>query len=241
MLTKIKLNLEDLQLVSAEHESALAKMQEAAAKEQKREAWLKKRQYKFSSSNCHRLMTCLDKLDILPVGAITYIEEVVIEILTAGKGKKNFKNDSMDRGNEEEKFAVVKFEEKTGLKLYATNEDQEFIQMCSYFGGTPDGLFNEDGLVEIKCPDSKTHLFYLRNIKSWENLKKICSNYYWQIQGNLLATGRKISYFISYDDRFENEDHQFLCIEVPRNDEDIDKLKKRLQMAEKHKQELLKF
>ena len=241
MLTKIKLNLEDLQLVSAEHESALAKMQEAAAKEQKREAWLLKRQYKFSSSNCHRLMTCLDKLDILPVGAITYIEEVVIEILTAGKGKKNFKNDSMDRGNEEEKFAVVKFEEKTGLKLYATNEDQEFIQMCSYFGGTPDGLFNEDGLVEIKCPDSKTHLFYLRNIKSWENLKKICSNYYWQIQGNLLATGRKTAYFISYDDRFENEEHQFLYIEVPRNDEDIDKLKKRLQMAKKHKQELLKF
>lgn len=207
----------------------------------KKEAWLKQREGKFTSSNCHKLMTYENKLDEFPKGAMTYVEEVVIEILTAGKGKKNFKNDSMDRGNEEEKFAVVKFEEKTGLKLYATNEDQEFIQMCSYFGGTPDGLFNEDGLVEIKCPDSKTHIFYLRNIKSWENLKKICSNYYWQIQGNLLATGRKTAYFISYDDRFENEEHQFLYIEVPRNDEDIDKLKKRLQMAEKHKQELLKF
>lgn len=241
MLTKIKLNLEDLQLVSAEHESALAKMQEAIIKEQKREAWLKKREFKFSSSNCHRLMTYEDKIDTLPKGAMTYVEEIVIEILTAGKGKKNFTNDSMDRGNEEEKFAVLKFEEKTGLKLYATNEDQEFIQMCSYFGGTPDGLFGEDGLVEIKCPDSKTHLFYLRALKTPEDLKKHCPNYYWQIQGNLLASGRKTAYFISFDDRFENEKYQFLALGIPRNDDDIAKLKKRLQMAEKHKQELLKF
>ena len=253
MLTKIKLNLEDLQLVSAEHESALAKMQEAAQKEQKREAWLKKRQYKFSSSNCHRLMTYEDKIDTFPKGAMTYVEEVVIEILTAGKGKKNFTNDSMDRGTDEEKFAVLKFEEKTRLKLYATNEDQEFIQLSSYFGGTPDGLFDgvvynpilekliEDGLVEIKCPDSKTHLFYLRNLKNADDLKKHCTNYYWQIQGNLLASGRKTAYFISYDDRFENEEHQWLCVEIPRNEDDITKLKKRLQMAEKHKQELLKF
>lgn len=207
----------------------------------KHEAWLKSRQGKFSASNCHRLMTYIDKIDVLPAGAMTYVEEIVIDILTDGKGKKDYKSDSMDRGNEKELEAVAKFEDITGLVCFATGDDQEFIELCSYFGGTPDGLFNEDGLIEVKCPDSKTHLFYLRNLKSAADLKKHCANYYWQIQGNFLATGRKIAYFISYDDRFTNPEHQILILKIERNDEDIEKLKKRLAMAERHKQQLLKF
>lgn len=206
----------------------------------KQEAWLKSREGKFTASNCHRLMTYEDKLDDFPKGAMTYVEEVVIDILTDGKGKKDFKSDAMDRGNEKELEAVAKFEEITGIKCYSTGEDQKFVELCSYFGGTPDGLFGDDCLIEVKCPDSKTHLFYLRNLKSLSDLKKHCSNYYWQIQGNLLATGRKFAYFISYDDRFTNPEHKFLVLEINRNDDDIAKLKKRLQMAEKHKQELLR-
>ena len=153
----------------------------------KHEAWLKSRQGKFSASNCHRLMTYIEKIDVLPAGAMTYVEEIVIDILTDGKGKKDFKSDSMDRGNEKELEAVAKFEEITGLVCYDTGDDQKFIELCSYFGGTPDGLFDDDGLIEVKCPDSKTHLFYLKNLKTQENLKKHCTNYYWQIQGNFLA------------------------------------------------------
>lgn len=250
MLTRSNIILEDFETMSAEHESALIKIREAAESQAKHEAWLKSRQGKFSSSNCHRLMTYIEKIDVLPAGAMTYVEEIVIDILTDGKGKKDFKSDSMDRGNEKELEAVAKFEEFTGIKCYATGEDQKFIQLCSYFGGTPDGLFDEvevgsgiefNGLIEVKCPDSKTHLFYLKNLKTQENLKKHCTNYYWQIQGNFLATGRKIAYFISYDDRFTNPEHQILILKIERNDEDIEKLKKRLAMAERHKQELLKF
>jgi hypothetical protein len=207
----------------------------------KREAWLKQREGKFTSSNCSKLMTYENKLDDLPAGAMTYAEEIVIEILTDGKGKKNFTSDAMDRGNEKELEAISRFETEKGLKCHATGEDQNFIELCSYFGGTPDGLFNDDGLIEVKCPESKTHLFYLRNIKNVDNLKKHCANYYWQIQGNFLASGRKLAYFISYDDRFTNPTQQILILKIDRNDDDIAKLKKRLQMAEKHKQELLKF
>ncbi|ODS87268.1 MAG: hypothetical protein ABS44_11670 [Chryseobacterium sp. SCN 40-13] len=207
----------------------------------KQEAWLKSREGKFTASNCHRLMTYEDKLDDFPKGAMTYVEEVVIDILTDGKGKKDFKSDSMDRGNEKELEAVAVFEAKTGFICSATGEDQKFVELCSYFGGTPDGLIGGDSLIEVKCPDSKTHLFYIKNLKSLADLKKHCSNYYWQIQGNLLATGRMFAYFISYDDRFTNPEHQFLALGIKRNEDDIAKLKKRLQMAEKHKQELLKF
>lgn len=241
MLTKSNIILEDFEAMSAEHESALLKIIAAAESEEKRAAWKIKRGKKFTSSKCSVLMTYENDIDTFPKGAMTYVEEVVIDILTDGKGKKEFKNDSMDRGSNTELEAIGRAELELGLKFYATGDDQDFIELCSYFGGTPDGLFNEDGLIEVKCPDSKTHLFYLRNLKNAADLKKHCANYYWQIQGNFLATGRNIAYFISYDDRFTNPEHQILILKIERNDEDIEKLKKRLAMAERHKQQLLKF
>lgn len=205
------------------------------------EAWLKQRLGKFTSSNISKLMTYEDKLDDFPKGAMTYVEEIVIEILTNGKGKESFRSDDMDRGNEMELEAVERFEKVTGLKCYQTGDEQQFIELSNYFGGTPDGLIEDHSLIEVKCPKSKTHLFNIRNLKTETDLKKHYSNYYWQIQGNLLATGRNKAYFISYDERFENENHQILIIEINRNDEDIQKLKKRLQMAENKKKELLEL
>jgi len=216
----------------------------------KHEAWLKSREGKFTASNCHKLMTYEDKPEEFPKGAMTYVEEIVIEILTNGRGKESYKSDDMDRGNDKELEAVERFENETGLVCYATGEDQKFVELCTYFGGTPDGLFDEvkmregteiNGLIEVKCPKSKTQLFYLRNLKTATDLKKHCTNYYWQMQGNFLSTGRTTGYFISYDDRFVNPEQQILILKIDRNDDDIAKLKKRLQMAEKHKQELLKF
>lgn len=202
------------------------------------EQWLAQRRGKFTSSQVYRLMTCLDKNE-LPKGAITYIEEVIVDMLTDGKGADRFKSDDMQRGNDTELEAIARFEKETGLKCFATGNNQEFIELCSYFGGTPDGLIDIKELIEVKCPKSKTHLFYLKNLKSTEDLKKHCVNYYWQIQANLLATDTEKGYFISYDDRFTNPDHQILILEVKRNEEDIELLKKRLAMAEKRKKEML--
>ncbi|MCT3917499.1 hypothetical protein CMT52_15935 [Elizabethkingia anophelis] len=239
MLTKNSIKGLNLEAIRAEHESALASMEKVSEAEKKREAWLKSRLGKFSSSDLGKLMTYEDKLNELPQGAKTYITEKVLEILTDGKSTKNFTNDSMDRGNEKEIEAIEKFEEKKNLKCYATGEDQKFIELCSYFGGTPDGLIDNDSLVEVKCPDSKTHFFRLKNIKNQHDFKKYEKDYYWQIQGNLLASGRTKAYFIDYDDRFTNESQRLLIIEIERNDLDIDKIKKRLQLSEAYKKQLL--
>ncbi|MBT0554293.1 lambda exonuclease family protein [Riemerella anatipestifer] len=200
----------------------------------KEEQWLAQRRGKFTSSQVYRLMTCLEK-DELPKGAITYIEEVIVDELTEGKGAERFKSEDMQRGNDTELEAITRFEKETRLKVYATGEEQEFVELCNYFGGTPDGIIDNDCLIEVKCPKSKTHLFYLKNLKTQEDLKKHCTNYYWQIQGNLLATGRSKAFFISYDDRFTKSEHQILILEIERNDEDIELLKKRLQLAERTK------
>jgi hypothetical protein len=206
----------------------------------KQEMWFRQRLGKFTSSELGKLMTYEDKIDQLPKGAMTYAEEKALEILTDGQNVKNFSNDSMDRGNEKELEAVELFEEKYNLKVFSKGDDQEFIELCSYFGGTPDGLIDDDALIEVKCPDCKTHLFRIRNIKSVEDFKKHEKDYYWQIQGNLLSSGRSKGYFIDFDDRFTNEDLRLFVLEIPRNDEDIQKAKTRLTMAEKYKQELLK-
>ncbi|MEA1848988.1 YqaJ viral recombinase family protein [Chryseobacterium sp. MHB01] len=205
----------------------------------KRELWFQKRLGKFTSSELSRLMTYEDNISELPKGAITYIEEKALEILTGGKSVKNFTNDSMERGNEKELEAIAVFEEMFGVKCYATGEDQEFIELCSYFGGTPDGLIAEEDMIEVKCPDCKTHLFRIRNIKSQEDFKKHEKDYYWQIQGNFLSSGRKRCFFIDYDDRFTKKEQQLFVIEIHRNENDIQKAKTRLNMAEKYKQNLL--
>lgn len=177
--------------------------------------------------------------EYLPAGALTYIEEKALELLTEGRSVKSFTNDSMDRGNEKELEAITVFERRYGVKCYATGEDQQFIELCSYFGGTPDGLIEEEDMIEVKCPDCKTHLFRIKNIKSQEDFKKHEKDYYWQIQGNFLASGRKRCFFIDYDDRFTKKEQQLFVLEIHRNEADIQKAKTRLNMAEKHKQHLL--
>ncbi|WP_379963942.1 lambda exonuclease family protein [Epilithonimonas sp. UC225_85] len=238
MLTKDNINL-DFEAIRAEHESALASIQKIQEKEEKREAWFKTKVGKFSSSDLGKLMTYEDKINELPKGAITYIEEKVLEILTEGQSRKSFKSDSMERGNEKELEAITVFEAKYNVKCFATGEDQTFIEFCSYFGGTPDGLIDEDDIAEVKCPDSKTHYFRFKNIKSQEDFKKYEKDYYWQIQGNLFASGRKRCFFIDYDDRFTNPELQLFVIEIHRDEDDIQKIKTRLKMAENHKQKLL--
>lgn len=219
-------------------------LQEKEAEEKqilsKRENWLKQRLGKFTSSNVSRIMTYESDIDNLPKGAKTYAEEIALEILTNGQSREEYKSEAMERGNEKELEAVAKFEAVTGLNCYATGENQEFVQWSDYFGGTPDGLFSEDGLIEVKCPKSKTHFFNLKNLKNAEDLKKHYAEYYWQIQGNFLATGRATAYFISYDDRFKDENLQMLILKIDRNDEDIEKLKTRLLLALEHRNNFLK-
>lgn len=207
----------------------------------KKEKWLTSRVGKFTSSEAHRLMTCLDKIDVLPKGAETYILEKVIEIKTGGKGVKTYYNESMERGNEKEIDAVARFEKEKYVECYDTGENQQFIQWTKFFGGTPDGLFGKLCGIEIKCPDSKTHFFRLKNVKTQQDLKKHEPSIYWQCIGNMLATRRKKWYFIDFDDRFENPEEQIHIVEVIRDEEDVELLKTRIRLAEKRKQQYLKM
>jgi len=94
------------------------------------------------------------------------------------------------------------------------------------YGASPDGLVEEDGLVEIKCPILSTHIEYL--IK-----QKLPTDYVQQVQGQLLVTGRKYNDFISF---FPNL--RPLVVRVYRDEKFISLLRKELLQFIKELNEL---
>jgi hypothetical protein len=75
--------------------------------------------------------------------------------------------------------------EETGFVPHALIDDA---------GASPDGLVGEDGLVEIKCPNTNTHLDFLL-------LSKIPEKYVTQMMWQMACTGRKWCDYVSYDPR----------------------------------------
>jgi hypothetical protein len=61
-------------------------------------------------------------------------------------------------------------------------------------GASPDGLIGEDGLIEIKCPNSATHIDYLLT-------GMVPKKYDLQMQWQMACTGRQWCDFVSYDPR----------------------------------------
>ena len=204
------------------------------------ELWLEEKKGKLSASEFHRLMGYEDKPEF-PAGAETYVIEKVMELVTEGGGKRSI--GSMPQiiwGKKYENEANLKFQEATGLTVEFYGSNQKFIKITEHKGLTPDGLIGNDGGCETKCPDSTTHYHYLRNLNQ-ETLKKLYNEVYWQIQGSMLLTGRNFWYFISYDPRYKNESKRLYYFKVERNEDDIEKLKRRLFMAERSLKKHLEY
>ena len=121
-----------------------------------------------------------------------YMAELICQRLT-GKLEEGFSNAAMMRGTELEPVA---------REMYALNEfDAEITEVglidhptISGFAASPDGLVNEDGLIEIKCPNTWTHL---ETLITGEPKRQ----YMLQMHAQMMCTGRKWCDFVSFDDR----------------------------------------
>lgn len=115
-------------------------------------------------------------------GLETYIIEMMAESMSSGE-KDGFKSKDTERGNLYEPIARKVYALETGLDVRQVG----FIEYNEFVGCSPDGLMDlEDGGLEIKCPDDTKYFKYLLNGE-----EEIDSGYIWQIQMNLLITGRK--------------------------------------------------
>ena len=85
-------------------------------------------------------------------------------------------------------------------------------------GASPDGLIGEDGLIEIKCPNTSTHIETLLG-------GSIPAKYMIQMQWQMACTGRAWCDFVSFDPRMPEEMRLFVR-RMERNDEWIVELEK---------------
>jgi putative phage-type endonuclease len=125
---------------------------------------------------------------------------LVAERLT-GNLSETFTNDAMRWGTEKEPdarsfYSFVQGVEVTqvGLVLHPT------IEMAV---ASPDGLVGEDGLVEIKCPNTATHIETLMSGNHDPRYMK-------QMQWQMACTGRQWVDWVSYDPRMPDEMRLFV-------------------------------
>ena len=143
-----------------------------------------------------------------------YRMQIIAERIT-GLVAESFTSAAMEWGTEQEKFARIRYEADTG---YFVDEAEFYTHpTIKWLGASPDGLLNDTGgLLEIKCPNTQTHLGYLLD-------KKAPAAYINQMQTQMWVTGRAWCDFVSYDPRVP-ERLQLFIVRLNRDDALIERM-----------------
>lgn len=144
-----------------------------------------------------------------------YMAELIAERLT-GEPAEKFSNAAMAWGTEKEPDARAAYEFfRDAQVVEIAFIDHPSIGMT---GASPDGLVGDHGLVEIKCPNTATHLDTLLT-------QTIPSKYVTQMLWQMACTGRQWCDFVSYDPRLPEAMSLFVK-RVDRDDKLIASLEK---------------
>jgi putative phage-type endonuclease len=121
-----------------------------------------------------------------------YAAQIIAERLTGAPIESSFTTPAMQHGVDTEPEARNAYQFYHGV----TVEQVAFVEHPTIgdVGCSPDGLVGDDGLVEIKCPNTATHLETLLG-------QDVPGKYQTQIQFQMACTGRQWCDFISYDPR----------------------------------------
>jgi putative phage-type endonuclease len=142
-----------------------------------------------------------------------YQAELVVERMTGEPTIGGFVSSAMQWGTEQEPYARASYELQTGNIVrevgFTIHDDLQWA------GASPDGLVNLDGAVEIKCPQTATHL------ELWEG-GSIKGSYYAQMQWTMFVNDLAWCDFVSYDPRVKIPQLQLYVKRVPRDQEWID-------------------
>jgi putative phage-type endonuclease len=148
-----------------------------------------------------------------------YLMELALERITNAQAP-SFMNAAMQWGVDQEPAARSAYESTTGN--FVTEVGMIEHPTIPMSGASPDGFVGEDGLIEIKCPESKQHL---KNLST----RKPDTKYVYQMQWQMACTGRKFCEFVSYDPRFP--DHlQLMIVRVDRDDALIADIEKEVRL-----------
>jgi putative phage-type endonuclease len=149
--------------------------------------------------------------------------KLVCERLT-GTPQESYTNAAMQWGHDTEPQARAMYEfmrdiavQQVGLVLHPSINKSH---------ASPDGLVGDDGLIEIKCPNTATHIETLLS-------EDVEGKYVKQMQWQMACCGRAWCDFVSFDPRLPAE-MQIFVQRVRRDDEFIAELEReaRLFLAE---------
>jgi putative phage-type endonuclease len=129
-----------------------------------------------------------------------YLIKLAIQRVT-GVVEESYTNDAMQWGKDNEPQARVAYEVASGNFV----DQVAFVDhpTIAWFGASPDGLINQDGLVEIKCMQPKGH---------WEVIKtkEIPKNYWIQQQAQLSCTNREWNDYVGFNPIFPDKSQLFI-------------------------------
>lgn len=139
-----------------------------------------------------------------------YMAQLICERMT-GQKQESYSNAAMEWGTATEPLARAAYE---AFKDVLVDEigiiDHPFLPMCA---ASPDGLIKEDGMLEIKCPNTATHFDTLLT-------GKMPSKYMPQVQWQMACANRLWADFVSFDPRAP-EGLQLFVTRIERDDKYI--------------------
>lgn len=144
-----------------------------------------------------------------------YAAELICERLT-GVTADRYSNAAMQWGTDNESSAKAAYM----FMSDATIEDVGFVSHGSIvdFGASPDGLIETDGMIEIKCPNTATHIETLMG-------SSVEGRYITQMQSQMACTGRQWCDYVSFDPRMP-VDMQLFIKRITRDDTHIAEIEK---------------
>jgi putative phage-type endonuclease len=142
-----------------------------------------------------------------------YMAQLIAERLT-GVPAPSYTSAEMQWGTDQEPHARDAYQRTT----FEMVEQVAFVHhpKIEHAGCSPDGLIGDAGLIEIKCPNTSTHLETLLG-------KSAPAKYIDQMQFQMACTGRQWCDFVSYDPRMP-ENMRLFIRRVKRDDKRIDEL-----------------
>lgn len=139
--------------------------------------------------------------------------KLAVERLT-GIQEDSFKTAAIQHGIDSEEAARLAYEAHTGA--FVTEVGLYKHPTIEGTHASPDGLVGDDGLIEIKCPNSATHIDTLKT-------EKVPTKYLYQMQWQMRCTDRQWCDYVSFDPRLP-ENLRLFVKRIPRDDALLAKL-----------------
>lgn len=190
--------------------------------DQKSEAWHKLRLGRFGSTDANTV-------SVAGAGLKTLCYQKASEIMI-GRIPETYTNADMERGIAFEPTARIAYKIQQGVEV----QEVGYVTLDEWVGASPDGVVEDEGLIEIKCPNDYKFVKFLHEKKA-KGIKAIEKAHYLQMQHQIYVMDRKWCDYVIFNDNIDRIE----ITRVERDDEVIQKIVTGLEKGVKQIKEIL--